>query len=69
MPFPSVDDTRRHKGEFHPFIEGLLKTLPPTGTDWPSKNRAKWLRAAASAFDLIYEGGNTDVKVKVNAGD
>jgi hypothetical protein len=76
-PPPPIDDTRRYQfagggnggGGFHPFIEGLLKTLPPTGTDWSSKDRAKWLRTAANMFDLIYEGGNADIEVKLNAGD
>jgi hypothetical protein len=55
--------------QFHPFIEGLLKTLPPTDTDWPSKDRVKWLKTAANMFDLIYEGGDKEIEVKLNAGD
>lgn len=38
------------------FVAGLIKKLPEDGTEWPMSERAKWLRAAASAFDLIYEG-------------
>jgi len=49
----------------HPFIEGLLKTLPKTGENWPVKDRAKWLKLAANAFDLIYAGdGEIEIKVK-----
>ena len=42
-------------GTYHPFIEGLLKTLPKTGTKWALRDRAKWLKLAGNAFDLIYE--------------
>jgi len=50
----------------HPFIEGLLKTLPAPGTDWPAAARAKWLQAAANIFDLMYVGANTDIEVKIS---
>ena len=40
--------------EWHPFIEGLLKTLPDAETEWPVEDRKKWLQAAANIFDLIY---------------
>ena len=40
----------------HPFIEGLLQTLPPPHTDWAATDRAKWLQTAANIFDLIYKG-------------
>lgn len=53
----------------HPFIVGLLKTLPPPGDDptqkvkWAAKDRAKWLQTAANIFDLIYEGdGGIEVR-------
>jgi len=57
--------------ELHPFIQGLLKTLPkapldgPT-TDWPTRERAKWLRTAASIFGLIYSdesGGEIEITI------
>ncbi|MFI4976103.1 MAG: hypothetical protein ACHP84_16300 [Caulobacterales bacterium] len=41
---------------FHPFIQGLLKTLPAPETDWDVMARAKWLQTAANIFDLIYKG-------------
>ena len=41
---------------FHPFIEGLLQTLPQEGEDWSGTDRVKWLKLAASAFDMIYSG-------------
>jgi hypothetical protein len=42
----------------HPFIEGLLKTLPDPDSDeeWPLDKRVKWLQTAANIFDLIYKG-------------
>jgi len=40
----------------HPFIEGLLKTLPEPESDWPAAACVKWLQTAANIFDLIYKG-------------
>ncbi len=49
----------------HPFIEGLLDTLPEPHTNWTIEGRAKWLQAAAHIFDLIYNGsGEIDIKAK-----
>lgn len=39
---------------YHPFIEGLLRKLPPAESDWPMDGRAKWLDAAVKIFDLMY---------------
>lgn len=41
---------------YHPFIEGLLESLPEPGTNWAIEGRAKWLQAAALNFDLMYKG-------------
>lgn len=38
----------------HPFVEGLLQTLPPTEKPWPVEGRVAWLKAAAVCFDLLY---------------
>lgn len=43
-------------GQYHPFIQGLLQTLPPPNTDWPLSARKKWLQSALSIFDVIYDG-------------
>jgi hypothetical protein len=51
--------------EMHPFIEGLLKTLPPPQTEWVLADRVKWLQAAGHIFDLIYTGGEGRVKIEV----
>lgn len=42
--------------DLHPFIEGLLKSLPAPETEWNAADRVKWLRAASHIFDLIYQG-------------
>lgn len=44
------------QSELHPFIQGLLKTLPEPETNWAIEGRAKWLQAAANIFDLMYKG-------------
>lgn len=41
-------------GNFHPFVEGLLRTLPTPETNWSIAGRVKWLQAASHVFDLIY---------------
>lgn len=51
-------------GQYHPFIEGLLATLPAPNTVWAIEGRAAWLEAAASAFKLLYKG---DGKIEVKA--
>ena len=52
-----------HGGGYHPFIEGLLQTLPEPGTVWAIEGRAAWLQAAAQNFTLIYRGdGKIDIQ-------
>ena len=51
-------------GGYHPFVEGLLQTMPEPGTVWTIEGRAAWLEAAATAFKLIYKG---DGKITVSA--
>ncbi len=48
---------------YHPFIQGLLKELPEPGTEFKMQMRMKWLRLAASAFDMIYEGGEGEIHI------
>jgi hypothetical protein len=51
-------------GQYHPFIQGLLETLPEPGTLWTIEGRAAWLQAAAQNFTLIYKGeGKIDVQI------
>jgi hypothetical protein len=49
----------------HPFIEGLLETLPPAElgmpkTEWSLQDRQEWLQTAAGIFNLIYKAGTED---------
>jgi hypothetical protein len=54
--------------DLHPFIVGLLRTIPPAQIgepkpEWPIAEQVKWLQTAASIFGLIYEA--TDGRVKI----
>lgn len=51
-------------GGLHPFIEGLLKSLPPPDSEWSVADRVKWLQAASLIFDLIYKGSDGRVKIE-----
>jgi hypothetical protein len=69
-PPPDRDRERAQSGNgggsgsgYHPFVMGLLETLPASGTVWTIEGRAAWLEAAASAFKLIYKG---DGKITIN---
>jgi hypothetical protein len=55
-------------GSYHPFIEGLLETLPEPGTVWSIEGRAAWLEAAASAFKLLYQGDGR-IRIAAEAGE
>jgi hypothetical protein len=64
-PPASIASARPKTNGLHPFIQGLLDTLPPPQTAWTVEGRAKWLQAAANIFDLIYTGdGEIDVVAK-----
>ena len=36
-------------------IRGLVERLPKPNVAWSMEDRAKWLRTAASVFDLVYK--------------
>jgi hypothetical protein len=43
----------------HPFIKGLLLSLPEKlGENWSTAERVKWLQTASDAFDLMFKGGS-----------
>lgn len=42
-------------GGRHQLIVGLIETLPPEKTEWPTDERKDWLEAAATIFNLIYK--------------
>ena len=59
---PPVESKRNGGGgddggdsDLHPFVQGLLQTLPETGSMWPSSGRDEWLNAASQIFKLIYK--------------
>lgn len=60
-PVPRTEPT---ESDLHPFIQGLLDTLPEPQTNWAVEGRAKWLMAAANIFDLIYKGSG---EIKISA--
>ncbi|MGA7457976.1 MAG: hypothetical protein WBW51_11770 [Methyloceanibacter sp.] len=39
-------------------IQGLVERLPKPNSIWSLDDRAKWLRTAASIFDLVYKVGD-----------
>jgi hypothetical protein len=50
----------------HPFIEGLLATLPDVAvgankTEWSVQERQDWLQTAAGIFKLIYKASGEDL--------
>ena len=48
-----------------PILEGLMWRLPPVGQQWPLHKRAAWLRAMASAFELIYQPDVTETVIGI----
>lgn len=43
----------------HPFIKGLLLSLPERlGANWSAADRIKWLQTAADQFELMFKGGS-----------
>lgn len=57
---PREDDRKRggdggDPPDLHPFVQGLLRELPPAGNVWPEAQRKLWLDTAASIFKMIYK--------------
>jgi len=50
------DDGRDQRTDL--LIRGLVERLPKPNGIWPLDERAKWLRTAASIFDLVYQAGD-----------
>lgn len=50
-----------------PLIQALVDKLPKPNSIWSLEDRAKWLRAAAMAFNLVYkpdESGDAELKIE-----
>jgi len=43
-----------------PLIQALVKRLPKPDSTWSLEDRAKWLRAAAIIFNLVYKPGEAN---------
>jgi hypothetical protein len=43
-------------------IRGLVERLPKPNGIWSLDDRAKWLRTAASIFDLVYQAGDGELR-------
>lgn len=69
---PSGDSGDGNGSDYHPFIAGLLKTLPPADSDWPMDARRKWLQAASTIFEVIYKDseskGSLRIEVQKDSG-
>lgn len=50
----TVFNSQQRNDLLNPFIEGLLKELPPPKSQWPVEARKRWLQTAESIFGLIY---------------
>ena len=51
--------------DYHPFIAGLLKTLPAADSEWPMEARGKWLTAASTIFELIYKDSDSKGSLRI----
>lgn len=68
VPAPKVKAAISEDGgrELHPFITGLLKTLPEPETEWTIAGRIKWLQTASGIFGLIYKtSGNENEIIEI----
>ena len=66
-PVLSLVDTLEPSDVYDPLIRALVDKLPKPNTVWPISERAKWLKAAAMAFNLVYklpEGDEPDLKIE-----
>lgn len=61
IPTPEPTPERQPPGaptgtqKLHPFVLGLLETLPNPGSLWPVAERQLWLETASHIFGLIYK--------------
>ena len=52
-----------------PLIQALVAKLPKANSIWALEDRAKWLRAAALIFNLVYRPAESDSKAEVMPSD
>src|SRR5215813_7146131 len=66
-PVLTLAETAERSDPRDPLIQALVGKLPKPNTVWSLEDRAKWLRAAAMVFSLVYkpgESGETDLKIE-----
>ena len=66
-PVLTLVDSAERSDACDPLIQALVGKLPKPNTIWPMGDRAKWLQAAAMAFNLVYkpdEGDEHDLKIE-----
>lgn len=67
-----LDMAERSDGESNvmpdPLIQALVDKLPKPNTIWSIEDRAKWLRAAAILFNLIYRSDGDEQKQPAHKG-
>ena len=51
--------------QLHPFVEGLIESLPNIGEPWSLGKRVQWLQAAISFFNLIYPDDDSGASIEV----
>ncbi|MDH3693733.1 MAG: hypothetical protein OER96_04085 [Gammaproteobacteria bacterium] len=61
--------TQDYNEELHPFIKGLLQSLPDPNSEWDSTERLKWLQTASGIFGLMYKGDGAQISVNLTSKD
>jgi len=61
-PSPSHTEEEGEDAVKDPLIQGLIQRLPSAGNGWSLEDRARWLRTAASIFNLIYTAQSEEQK-------
>jgi len=64
-----VNEVERPSDVPDPLIQALVAKLPKANSVWALEDRAKWLRAAALIFNLIYERAESDSKAEEMQSD
>jgi hypothetical protein len=66
-----VDNTQRSEAECSimtdPLIQALVNKLPPPSSIWSIDDRAKWLKALAMIFNVVYRTNRDEQKQPVVA--
>ena len=66
-PVLTLVDIAERSDACDPLIQALVGKLPKPNTIWPIGDRAKWFKAAAMAFNLVYKpgaGDESDLKIE-----